>query len=67
PFTGIVAAMGFTDANTTAPKVNTLYGTANKPTTSDINAVNKAGDTMTGQLIAPSVATTPEAMPNGAG
>ncbi len=67
PFTGIVAAMGFTDANTTAPKVNTLYGTANKPTTSDINAVNKAGDTMTGQLIAPAVATTPDAIPWGAG
>ncbi|HED2345347.1 TPA: hypothetical protein R4Y01_005577 [Serratia marcescens] len=67
PFTGIVAAMGFTDSNTTAPKVNTLYGTANKPTTSDINAVNKAGDTMTGQLIAPAVATTPDAIPWGAG
>lgn len=67
PFTGIVAAMGFTDANTTAPKVNTLYGTANKPTTSDINAVNKAGDTMMGQLIAPAVATTPDAIPWGAG
>ncbi|WP_308378267.1 phage tail fiber protein [Serratia marcescens] len=50
PFTGIVAAMGFTDANTTAPKVNTLYGTANKPTTSDINAVNKAGDKVSGEI-----------------
>ncbi len=40
PFTGIVAAMGFTDANTTAPKVNTLYGTTNKPTAADTNAAD---------------------------
>ncbi|HHK5670905.1 hypothetical protein [Serratia nevei] len=44
-----------------------VYTTAYKPTTSDINAVNKSGDTMIGQLIAPSVATTPDATPWGAG
>ena len=44
-----------------------MYTTIYKPTAADVNAVSKAGDTMTGQLIAPSVATTPEAMPNGAG
>ncbi|MGQ8702629.1 hypothetical protein [Serratia marcescens] len=44
-----------------------VYTTAYKPTAADVNAVSKAGDTMTGQLIAPSVATTPEAIPWGAG
>ncbi|OPJ96347.1 phage tail protein [Serratia marcescens] len=34
---------------------------------SDERHVNSTGDTMTGQLIAPSVATTPEATPWGAG
>ncbi|HHL0959866.1 TPA: hypothetical protein ACQVH3_004639, partial [Serratia marcescens] len=43
------------------------YGPNNKPTADDVNAVKKTGDTMTGQLIAPSVATTPDAVPNGAG
>ncbi|MGQ6111485.1 gp53-like domain-containing protein [Serratia sp. IR-2025] len=38
PFTGNVVAMGFTDSNTTAPKVNTLYGTTNKPTAADVGA-----------------------------
>ncbi|EPV8456209.1 hypothetical protein ACWASV_001866 [Serratia marcescens] len=46
---------------------NRVYTTAYKPTAADVNAVSKAGDTMTGQLIAPSVATTPEAIPWGAG
>ncbi|BEO28314.1 hypothetical protein SMQC21_18940 [Serratia marcescens] len=67
PFTGNVVAMGFTDANTTAPKVNTLYGTTNKPTAADINAVAKTGDTMTGQLFSPAISTTPGAIPWGAG
>ncbi|MBH2871024.1 hypothetical protein ACTVNX_14335 [Serratia nevei] len=40
PFTGNVVAMGFTDANTTAPKVNTLYGTTNKPTGADVGLGN---------------------------
>ncbi|HFD2062237.1 TPA: tail fiber protein [Serratia marcescens] len=44
-----------------------VYTTAYKPTAADVNAVAKAGDTMTGQLIAPAVATTPEAIPWGAG
>lgn len=44
-----------------------VYTTGYKPTTADVGAVAKSGDTMTGQLIAPSVATTPEATPWGAG
>ncbi|MGF2654875.1 hypothetical protein ACQUWL_20500 [Serratia marcescens] len=44
-----------------------VYTTTYKPTAADINAVDKSGDTMTGQLIAPSVATTPGATPWGAG
>ena len=32
--------MGFTDANATAPKVNTLYGTTNKPTAADTYAAD---------------------------
>lgn len=40
PFTGNVVAMGFTDANATAPKVNTLYGTTNKPTAADTYAAD---------------------------
>ncbi|HBC7421596.1 TPA: hypothetical protein KEY88_004340, partial [Serratia marcescens] len=36
-------------------------------TADDTGAVKKTGDTMTGQLIAPSFASTPDAMPNGAG
>lgn len=44
-----------------------VYTTLYKPTPSDINAVNKSGDTMTGQLIAPAVATTPDAIPWGSG
>ncbi|HHH3032945.1 pyocin knob domain-containing protein [Serratia marcescens] len=44
-----------------------FYSEFHKPTAADINAVAKTGDTMTGQLIAPSVATTPEATPWGAG
>lgn len=56
--------------STTASKGVTwarVYTTAYKPTAADINAVAKTGDTMTGQLIAPSVATTPGATPWGAG
>lgn len=41
PFTGVVTVIGFTDGNTTSPKVNVLYGTLNKPTASDVNAWNK--------------------------
>ena len=44
-----------------------VYTTSYKPTAADVGAVSKAGDTMTGQLIAPSVATTPGAIPWGAG
>ncbi|MFV9181275.1 gp53-like domain-containing protein, partial [Serratia marcescens] len=43
------------------------YTVKNPPTADVIGAVKKSGDTMTGQLIAPSVATTPEATPWGAG
>ncbi|MDF9722139.1 phage tail protein [Serratia marcescens] len=39
PFTGNVIAAGFTDAST-APRVNTLYGTANKPTATDVDGVS---------------------------
>lgn len=46
---------------------NRVYTTDYKPTAADVGAVAKAGDTMTGQLIAPSVATTPGAIPWGAG
>lgn len=42
PFSGNVIAAGFTDANTTAPKVNVLYGTANKPTAADVGALTDA-------------------------
>ncbi|WP_427193092.1 hypothetical protein [Serratia marcescens] len=44
-----------------------IYTDKFKPTAADINAVAKTGDRMTGQLFAPSVATTPEATPWGAG
>ncbi|WP_440519388.1 hypothetical protein [Serratia nevei] len=67
PFTGNVIAAGFTDGNKDSPKVNTLYGTANKPTAADVNAVAKTGDRMSGQLIAPALATTPDAIPWGSG
>ncbi|WP_242526833.1 pyocin knob domain-containing protein [Serratia ureilytica] len=43
------------------------YTVKNPPTADVIGAVKKSGDTMTGQLIAPSVATTPGAIPWGAG
>ncbi|WLS21681.1 hypothetical protein [Serratia marcescens] len=67
PFSGNVIAAGFTDGNKDSPKVNTLYGTANKPTAADVNAVAKTGDRMSGQLIAPALATTPDAIPWGSG
>ncbi|BEO24286.1 hypothetical protein SMQC20_28700 [Serratia marcescens] len=41
PFTGNVIAAGFTDGNKDSPKVNTLYGTANKPTAADVGAYSK--------------------------
>ncbi|ULH12278.1 pyocin knob domain-containing protein [Serratia marcescens] len=44
-----------------------VYTVKNPPTAAGIGAVKKTGDMMTGQLIAPSFASTPEAMPNGAG
>ncbi|ULH10796.1 pyocin knob domain-containing protein [Serratia marcescens] len=44
-----------------------VYTVKNPPTAAGIGAVKKTGDTMTGQLIAPSFASTPEAMPRGAG
>ncbi|AWL71169.1 TPA: hypothetical protein I8438_005699 [Serratia marcescens] len=44
-----------------------IYTDKFKPTAADINAVAKAGDTMTGQLFTPAVATTPGAIPWGAG
>jgi hypothetical protein len=40
PFSGSVIAAGFTDANTGVPRVNTLYGTANKPKPEDVDAVS---------------------------
>lgn len=43
------------------------YTVKNPPTADVIGAVKKSGDTMTGQLIAPSVATTPGGIPWGAG
>jgi len=43
------------------------YTVKNPPTADVTGAVKKSGDTMTGQLIAPSVATTPGATPWGAG
>ncbi len=42
PFNGHVVAAGFTDANATAPHVNVLYGTANKPTAADVGALTDA-------------------------
>ncbi|WP_213927391.1 phage tail protein [Serratia marcescens] len=49
--------------------VNLLAGDVNawNKTEADGRYVKQAGDKMTGQLIAPSFASTPEAMPNGAG
>ena len=44
-----------------------IFTTAYKPTPGDINAVAKTGDTMTGALTTPFVATTPDVMPEGAG
>ncbi|MTD07270.1 hypothetical protein GKN89_11080 [Serratia sp. YC16] len=44
-----------------------VYTTAYKPTAADVNAVAKTGDTMTGQLFAPAIATTLGAIPWGAG
>ncbi|MGP0902923.1 tail fiber protein [Serratia sp. CY76391] len=43
------------------------YTVKNPPTADVIGAVKKIGDTMTGQLITPAVATTPGAIPWGAG
>ncbi|CAI1078214.1 phage tail-collar fiber domain-containing protein [Serratia entomophila] len=40
PFSGNVVAAGFTDGNTSMPRINTLYGTANKPTAADVDAVS---------------------------
>lgn len=42
PFSGSVTAAGFTDANLTSPKINVLYGTANKPTAADVGALTDA-------------------------
>ncbi|MGK8676426.1 phage tail protein [Serratia marcescens] len=42
PFNGNVTAAGFTDANLTSPKINVLYGTANKPTAADVGALTDA-------------------------
>lgn len=42
PFNGSVTAAGFTDANLTSPKINVLYGTANKPTAADVGALTDA-------------------------
>ncbi|WP_336948716.1 phage tail protein [Serratia nevei] len=42
PFTGNVVAAGFTDANATAPRMNVLYGSANKPTAADVGALTDA-------------------------
>ncbi|EPZ0264988.1 hypothetical protein AN414_12150 [Serratia marcescens] len=43
-----------------------IYTDKFKPTVADINAVAKTGDTMTGQLFAPAIATTLGAIPWGA-
>ncbi|WP_202189454.1 phage tail protein, partial [Serratia marcescens] len=42
PFNGSVTAAGFTDANLTSPRINVLYGTANKPTAADVGALTDA-------------------------
>ncbi|CAI1740528.1 phage tail protein [Serratia nevei] len=42
PFNGSVTAAGFTDTNLTSPKINVLYGTANKPTAADVGALTDA-------------------------
>ncbi|WP_336948845.1 phage tail protein [Serratia nevei] len=42
PFSGSVTAAGFTDANLTSPRINVLYGTANKPTAADVGALTDA-------------------------
>lgn len=59
PFTGQTVVMAATDAGLDAPKVNVLYGTANKPTATDVNAwsktesdnryLQKTGGTVTGK------------------
>lgn len=72
---GVTVTDNFSGANTTSTEpAGIVYAvreqfitTANPQTADNIGAVKKAGDTMTGQLIAPSVASTPEAMPHGAG
>ncbi|CDG13156.1 phage protein [Serratia marcescens subsp. marcescens Db11] len=44
-----------------------VYTTLFKPTAADVNAVAKTGDRMSGQLIAPALATIPDAIPWGSG
>lgn len=46
-----VYAANNTALNADQVKVNELYGTANKPTAADVNAVSKTGDTMSGNLV----------------
>lgn len=52
PTTARVSVISTNDTNLAAGTVavNTLYGTANKPTPADVNAVARTGDDMTGQL-----------------
>lgn len=50
--TGVVKVVAGSDSMLVANtlKVNTLYGSLNKPTNNDLNLVSRAGDIMTGQL-----------------
>lgn len=61
------AYVGWSNAPANGVTWTQVYTTKNPPTADDTGAVKKTGDTMTGQLIAPSFASTPETMPNGAG
>ena len=63
----MAAYVGFSQDASDSITWSRLYTDKYKPTADDMNAVKKTGDTMTGQLIAPSVATAPEAVPWGAG
>ncbi|HBM2815723.1 TPA: tail fiber protein [Enterobacter hormaechei subsp. xiangfangensis] len=49
---GVVTTVATNNSGLAADRVavNTLYGTANKPTNVDLNLVSRAGDTMTGEL-----------------
>lgn len=58
---------GYSNTPANGIKWSRVYTTAYKPTAADVNAVAKTGDRMSGQLIAPALATTPDAIPWGSG